>query len=119
MSMSRTKRILIDCGLLKYQGNPSIFKGKTYEELFGNDKALELKNSRREVAIKNKLGEGGRKSESYSVEERFAKSKRLWLPVEVDGIRYESFTIACESLGTTLYKLHKHHSVKRLKEKQG
>lgn len=61
-----------------------------------------------------KLGEGGRKSDSYSEAERLASAKRLAKVVEVNGIRYKSIQQACEKLDVSSYKLHRYFEVKQI-----
>jgi hypothetical protein len=90
------------------KGKTTSFKGKTYEEMYGLEKATKLKK------IRSVQLAGKPKSDS---------TKKLWstnrkgktcgglnsnaCPITIDGIRYDCKASACEALGISLYKLNK------------
>lgn len=90
------------------KGKSTPQKGKTYEEIYGKEKAQELKKCRTNSMI------GRKKSE---------KTKRIWsvnrkgkrtlsensnaMPVTINGTLYGSKLEACNDLNLSLYKLNK------------
>lgn len=104
-------------GLKKYYSeNSEAKRGKTYEEIYGKERAeaerlKRKKNTRSKESYKNgaKKASAKLKGTKMGSENPFAKK------IEVNGIIYGSVTECCKSLNISAYKLKKYYQIKEIK----
>lgn len=90
------------------KGKSSKLKGLTYEEIFGEEKATQLKQDKSAIFKNRKFSEDTIKLMSSNRKNRKTKGENSNAkPITLDGIYYSCKKSAQEVLGITLYELNK------------
>lgn len=105
--MSEAKKQLIGAKHPHY-GKESPLKGKSYEEIVGKDRAIQLKNEKKKLHLGRKrpynMGDNN-PAKRLSVRRKISESRST--PIVITGVRYKNKKDACIQLGISLYKLNK------------
>lgn len=103
--MSEKKKLLVGEKHPHY-GKPSPLKGKTYEDILGEERAARLRESKRNLHLgRKRLYNAGENSHTKRPEVRAKISAARRKPIQLNGITYECILDAMEKLGLSRYKI--------------
>lgn len=105
--MSEKKKLLSGEKHPQY-GKVSFRRGKTYEQIYGEEKAAELKENRRQSQLGRKRPHNtGENNPAKRPEVRAKISAARRKPIMIDGVLYECILDAMEKLKLSRYKINK------------
>ena len=98
-----------------YSKNSEVKKGKTYEEIYGKERAEEEKLKRKKNTRSKESYQLGAAKAGKKLKGKFTGSKNPFAKrIEVNGVEYGSVVECTRALGVSAYKLKKHYNIKEL-----